>query len=869
MIKTVQIVLAAALVLGSSSVVSADPSASISASPESCFLSAGGSCEVTLSYTVTDVPDGWIVEVADSGFDFLEPISAPGSTVSDSLDVLVQVPGKTFGVVLNQGAEDDELLATIFVSAVQEALLGDMDGDSIPDDDDAFPDDPTEWQDTDGDGVGNNSDAFPNDSTESRDTDGDGVGDNSDAFPDDPTEWQDSDGDGIGDNADNGGSDGSGSSGGNTGGSDGDGDTDSSDSDGDSGSTDGGDMVVTGRATANDGLVELTREGESTSSSVAEIDELREGDVVRTGDEVSADLTFQDNAGGTATIVLDETSELRVEELDDATNDTVWSVLNSGQVSVEFDRELTDNDRGLRRCPVRTPNAGVCTRGTEYTVEYSFNGEIGITIISVTEGTVELISASGELIALIDAGESFTYEALQAAGFAEIADTYSGTTYLMTTSGSANVTHLHIINTSDVAQSFTGTLYDASGTRLGPADQSLASADTASEGRLILTSQDLEIIFGVDAWPGPAMLEIKGIAPFEVMTKLTSPSGLISNTNCVREDRVLNIEGFDSGVMTFVRFINTSDTTISDIRGTLYDEAGDTIGAADVSLISSLGPKQQVWINRNQLAGLAGSEWSGVAMLEVGDKEGLKLLNLNFINGDTFFNFSCFENSDAGFVYLQTTSISRNISFTHLVNTSASPQQFTGTLYDESGARLGSGNQVLHEGMIAANGRLILSSSDLEFLFGVSAWSGPALLEVEGNGTFELMTKLTSPSGLVSNSNCVRDRQVHNIEGFDSSRLSFVRLINTGSDSLTGISGNLYDSNGDVVGTGSRELIGSLPGKSAVWLNRDDLSDLFDDTWVGEASLEVTTTDNALKLLNLNFANGETFSNFSCYEFGF
>ena len=36
-----------------------------------------------------------------------------------------------------------------------------------------------------------------------RDRDGDGVPDNEDAFPDDPKEWKDSDGDGIGDNEDN------------------------------------------------------------------------------------------------------------------------------------------------------------------------------------------------------------------------------------------------------------------------------------------------------------------------------------------------------------------------------------------------------------------------------------------------------------------------------------------------------------------------------------------------------------------------------------------------------------------------------------------------------------------------------------------
>jgi len=59
----------------------------------------------------------------------------------------------------------------------------DSDGDGVPDDQDAFPNDPTETTDTDGDGVGDNGDAFPNDPTETTDSDGDGVGDNGDAFP--------------------------------------------------------------------------------------------------------------------------------------------------------------------------------------------------------------------------------------------------------------------------------------------------------------------------------------------------------------------------------------------------------------------------------------------------------------------------------------------------------------------------------------------------------------------------------------------------------------------------------------------------------------------------------------------------------------
>jgi|GEM_PF-1504971 len=134
----------------------------------------------------------------------------------------------------------------VYIDGVTCPVAGptDTDGDGVADDEDAFPNDPNEWDDTDGDGVGDNSDtcpggddgldtdsdgvcdlldacagddssgdtggdlvcndtdAFPDDASETTDTDGDGVGDNGDLFPNDPNETGDEDGDGVGDNSD-------------------------------------------------------------------------------------------------------------------------------------------------------------------------------------------------------------------------------------------------------------------------------------------------------------------------------------------------------------------------------------------------------------------------------------------------------------------------------------------------------------------------------------------------------------------------------------------------------------------------------------------------------------------------------------------
>ncbi len=443
--------------------------------------------------------------------------------------------------------------------------------------------------------------------------------------------------------------------------------------------------------------------------------------------------------------------------------------------------------------------------------------------------------------------------------------TTTATQYLMTNSVSANRTSLHIVNSSLGPQRFTGTLYNGDGSLLGNANTPLSDGFTVTKGRLVLEAADVERIFNVPAWSGPAMLEVSGTGEFRMMSKLISPSGLVSNTNCVREERVTNVEGADSDNKTFVRFINTSSTTLRNITGSLYDTNGDPIGSTGNVLISELKPKAAVWLNRDDLSLATGSSWNGEAMLEVIPQEGLKLLNLNLVNGETFFNFSCFGDENEPRVYLQTASTSKNVALTHLINTAESSQQFTGTLYNGDGEQLGEADIALHELDVPPRGRVILSSADLQTTFGVEAWSGPAMLAVKGVGNFELMTKLTSPSGLVSNINCVRRSEVHNLEGSDSKDMSFVRLINIGDRSIQTVTGNLYDLNGNRIGATNALLTSVLEPNAAVWLNRTQLESAFGSSWQGEALLEVGL-DAELRLLNLNFPNSETFFNFSCYE---
>ena len=88
----------------------------------------------------------------------------------------------------------------------------DIDLDGWADDSDGFPHDSTQWADEDGDGYGDNetgnlgddcptiAGASSRDKRGCLDSDFDGFSDENDIFPNDPSQWSDTDGDGFGDN---------------------------------------------------------------------------------------------------------------------------------------------------------------------------------------------------------------------------------------------------------------------------------------------------------------------------------------------------------------------------------------------------------------------------------------------------------------------------------------------------------------------------------------------------------------------------------------------------------------------------------------------------------------------------------------------
>ncbi|MEZ9836996.1 hypothetical protein AB4323_07430 [Vibrio sp. 10N.261.52.C11] len=152
---------------------------------------------VTQDYLFTDtgIPTLVTLDLGDSGV-------VPGSfTGVNDVDMVLMVPVvdnpwswydayyrrgiDTWGMDLTEGDFSwNNSLGMFFLNEtaaqdyLTQVLNQDSDDDGFKDYEDAFPNDPNEWDDSDGDYVGDNSDAFPYDSLEWADSDSDGLGDN-------------------------------------------------------------------------------------------------------------------------------------------------------------------------------------------------------------------------------------------------------------------------------------------------------------------------------------------------------------------------------------------------------------------------------------------------------------------------------------------------------------------------------------------------------------------------------------------------------------------------------------------------------------------------------------------------------------------
>jgi hypothetical protein len=150
----------------------------------------------------TDDDDDGYPDVVEeqAGSDPKDPLSVPTDTDGDGVPDILDDDDDDDGysdAIEEQAGSDPKDPLSMPIDTDGDGIIDiydlDDDDDSVPDTQDAFPLDDTEWIDRDGDGVGDNADL---------DDDNDGVADTADDFPYDPTEWLDTDGDGVGDNKD-------------------------------------------------------------------------------------------------------------------------------------------------------------------------------------------------------------------------------------------------------------------------------------------------------------------------------------------------------------------------------------------------------------------------------------------------------------------------------------------------------------------------------------------------------------------------------------------------------------------------------------------------------------------------------------------
>jgi hypothetical protein len=215
------------------------------------------------------------------------------------------------------------------------------------------------------------------------------------------------------------------------------------------------------------------------------------------------------------------------------------------------------------------------------------------------------------------------------------------------------------------------------------------------------------------------------------------------------------------------------------------------------------------------------------------------------------FNLPSPGNSDTGIV--------------RIYNTGSVAGPVTATLYDQTGAVLGTADTTL-AASLAAKGVLVLSDSDLATSFGVASWSGRAWMEIKTTlaaGTL-LMQNLVRSTTL-TNMSCVSDTVSLNIPAVGNTDQPFIRLYNVGTTSGA-VRGTLYDQSGNVLGNPNSTLVSSLAGKAVAALAAADVQAATGaSTWSGRAWLSITADFGSnLKIMNLIRDSSNTLNNMSC-----
>lgn len=442
----------------------------------------------------------------------------------------------------------------------------------------------------------------------------------------------------------------------------------------------------------------------------------------------------------------------------------------------------------------------------------------------------------------------------------------SSTVYNIPSPTNVDQPFLRFYNPSSSSGQVRGTLYDQTGAVLG-APNSVLIASAPAKSVTVLTSQDVATAFGVADWSGRAWMATQAnFAGLQVLNLIRS--SLLINMSCLNSNLALYLPNPTSSEQPYVRLYNPS-TTAGAVRGTLYDENGNTLGTANAVLVANLAPNAVQVLSSTDIAAAVGvSTWQGKAwMFLSSDFAGLKIMNtLRDLTTNTLVDMSCDTGSTgtSANVYNLPPPNSTTTASIRIYNMSGSPSTVTGTLYAESGSILGTANAVLSDTPVV--GVLTLNQSDIAARVGASTWTGRAWMQINSNVTGLKVLAFTRQS-MAMDMNCVNTSNIaFNIpDATNAQDQPNIRIYNT-SSAAGNVYGTLYDVNGNVVGTANSLLASNMAAKSVAVFSASTLASAVGSLgWTARSWLQLSSTFSGLQVMDIlqDQANG-TWSNMSC-----
>ncbi len=239
-------------------------------------------------------------------------------------------------------------------------------------------------------------------------------------------------------------------------------------------------------------------------------------------------------------------------------------------------------------------------------------------------------------------------------------------------------------------------------------------------------------------------------------------------------------------------------------------------------------------------------------------------MNLVRDSSNTLNNMSCAFSAGLQLLSIPTPG-SGDVGFLRFYNSGSTSGTVVGTLYDQTGATLGTPGTVLSSAL-AAKAVLVLSSTDVATAFGVTSWTGRAWMEVSSSlPAGALLAQNLIRSTALTNMSCASDRYALNIPAAGNTDQGFVRLYNTGTTSGA-VRGTLYDPTGVVLGSANSVLVPALGAKGVSVLTAADIQlSTGAAPWSGRAWLDVSADfGSSLKVMNLVRDSSNTLNNMSC-----